>query len=267
MPAMLLPLLLLSISLVAPLPSPQDPNDDVEVLSSGPVRVGGDTSDYPDFADYGSSGFPSLGGFPSIFGRGFGGGRPRVRVLVIPLERGQETRGGETSSIGDILTSLFGRGPPTASPREEPVSGGDDECGPFCTLLSTLWDSHIKHVKDQVDSVRDRENEVDGEDFFGQGDEQFDTNNSTHTTRVLEDGSVVHINKTTIADTDQDGNTFFFHKSIVSTVREEVEEEEDAEESFEAEENSEAEEDSETVENFGAEEEEEEEGVDNGLIA
>ena len=82
--------------------------------------------------------------------------------------------------------------------------------------------------------------------------------------QVLEDGSVVHINKTTIADTDQDGNTFFFHKSIVSTVREEVEEEEDAEESFEAEENSEAEEDSETVENFGAEEEE---GVDNGLIA
>ena len=55
----------------------------MEVLSSGPVRVGGDTADYPDFADYGSSGFPSLGdfpslgGFPSIFGRGFGGGRPR----------------------------------------------------------------------------------------------------------------------------------------------------------------------------------------------
>jgi hypothetical protein len=32
---------------------------------------------------------------------------------------------------------------------------------------------------------------------------------------VLEDGSVAHINKTTISDTDEDGNTFIFHKSVV----------------------------------------------------
>merc|ERR1712037_672563 len=46
----------------------------------------------------------------------------------------------------------------------------------------------------------------------------FDVNNSTHTTKVLEDGSVVHINKTTISDTDDDGNSFFFHKSVIHTV-------------------------------------------------
>merc|ERR1712203_171503 len=49
-------------------------------------------------------------------------------------------------------------------------------------------------------------------------DEGFDVNNSTHTTKVLDDGSVVHINKTTISDTDEDGNSFFFHKSVIHTI-------------------------------------------------
>ena len=77
---------------------------------------------------------------------------------------------------------------------------------------------------------------------------------------MLEDGSVLHINKTTIADTDLEGNTFFFHKSVVSTVREAAPEEDDAEEDFGTEEESEAEEEAE-IEQLG------EEGVDNGLIA
>ena len=78
--------------------------------------------------------------------------------------------------------------------------------------------------------------------------------------QVLEDGSVLHINKTTIADTDQEGNTFFFHKSVVSTVRESAPEEEDVEENFGTEEEFEAEEEEE-IEQIG------EDGVDNGLIA
>merc|ERR1712027_283693 len=46
-------------------------------------------------------------------------------------------------------------------------------------------------------------------------DEALDVNNSTHTTKVLDDGSVVHINKTTIADTDEEGNSFFFHRAVI----------------------------------------------------
>ena len=34
----------------------------------------------------------------------------------------------------------------------------------------------------------------------------------------MEDGTVVHINKTTIADTDEDGNSFFFHHSVVHNI-------------------------------------------------
>merc|ERR1712083_139595 len=42
--------------------------------------------------------------------------------------------------------------------------------------------------------------------------------NSTHTTKVLDDGSVVHIHKTSISDTDEDGNSFFLHKSVIHTI-------------------------------------------------
>merc|ERR1712121_618080 len=34
----------------------------------------------------------------------------------------------------------------------------------------------------------------------------------------VEDGTVVHINKTTISNTDDDGNSFFFNRSIIHNV-------------------------------------------------
>merc|ERR1711972_257186 len=82
-----------------------------------------------------------------------------------------------------------------------------------------LLEGHLKGVRDHGDDARDRENEIEGDyDFGGDSDNGFDVSNSTHTTKVLEDGSVVHINKTTISDTDEDGNSFFFHKSVIHTV-------------------------------------------------
>merc|ERR1712032_606243 len=91
---------------------------------------------------------------------------------------------------------------------------------------------HLKGVREHIDDVRDGENEIGGDyDFGSDSDEGFDVNNSTHTTKVLEDGSVVHINKTTISDTDEDGNSFFFHKSVVHTVNDgQTSNEEDVEE-------------------------------------
>merc|ERR1712234_67523 len=62
-------------------------------------------------------------------------------------------------------------------------------------------------------------NEIGGDyDFGGDSDNGFDVNNSTHTTKVLEDGSVVHINKTTISDVDDDGNSFFFHRAVIHNI-------------------------------------------------
>merc|ERR1712059_40374 len=61
-------------------------------------------------------------------------------------------------------------------------------------------------------------NEIDAGFEEVEDDGKYDVNNSTHTTKTLSDGSVVHINKTTISDTDEDGNSFFFHRSVIHNV-------------------------------------------------
>ena len=47
--------------------------------------------------------------------------------------------------------------------------------------------------------------------------------------QVLDDGTILHINKTTIADTDEDGNSFFFHRAVIHNIAPEAEDEEAAE--------------------------------------
>jgi len=193
---------LISSTLAAPSPQEFDPNDQVEVV--GPVSTNDPEYDYGD--DYG--GFFG-GGFPSIFGA------PRVRVLVVPVD--EAGLDGGVGGIGDFLSSIFG---PTRelAPTSESEQPSED-CEVMCTFIKELFEGHLKGVRDHIDDVRDRENEIGGDyDFGGDSDNGFDVNNSTHTTKVLEDGSVVHINKTTISDTDEDGNSFFFHKSVIHTV-------------------------------------------------
>ena len=82
--------------------------------------------------------------------------------------------------------------------------------------------------------------------------------------QVLEDGSVVHINKTVIADTDEDGNSFFFHRAVFHNIgNSEASEENDANETEEK--------TVEEVSDLSTEEEEPEDdpetGVDEGLLA
>jgi len=181
---------LISSTLAAPSPQEFDPNDQVEVV--GPVSTNDPEYDYGD--DYG--GFFG-GGFPSIFGA------PRVRVLVVPVD--EAGLDGGVGGIGDFLSSIFGPTRELAPPSESEQPSED--CGVMCTFIKELLEGHLKGVRDHIDDVRDRENEIGGDyDFGGDSDNGFDVNNSTHTTKVLEDGSVVHINKTTISDTDEDGN-------------------------------------------------------------
>jgi len=193
---------LIICTLAAPSPQEGDPNDDVEVLVNGPVST--NDPDYDYGGDYGGF-FGS--GFPSLFGA------PRVRVVVVPVD--EVGLDGGVGGLGDILSSIFGPTRDLAPPSE----GSADDCGVMCTFLKELLEGHLKGVREHIDDVRDRENEIGGDyDFGSDSDEGFDVNNSTHTTKVLDDGSVVHINKTTISDTDDDGNSFFFHKSVIHTV-------------------------------------------------
>ena len=80
---------------------------------------------------------------------------------------------------------------------------------------------------------------------------------------VLEDGSVVHINKTTIADTDKDGNSFFFYRAVIHNIEIPDAEFEDVK-TFHDENKQEA--SSETQDDAGVQENEEENGVDAGLF-
>merc|ERR1712107_341816 len=125
-----------------------------------------------------------------------------------------------------------------------------------CFLCSIFEDS-LKNVRNHINNVRDRENEVD----ISYGDDEgLDINNSTHTTKVLDDGSVVHINKTTIADTDEDGNSFFFHRAVIHNIGSGADDDDDEENV--AEEIVEAVADEEEVE----EDEDTDAGVDAGLL-
>merc|ERR1711994_1040081 len=226
-----------------PRPEELDPNDDAEVFG-GPVRTN---------TDYDSDFLPG----------GFGGFRPRVRVFVLPLAGSEDTEsvfpGQRPQSFGNvfnILRSILGNRP-SLVPSSEDDTAVTESKRP-CLLCSFFKDS-FDDVQDHINTVKDRENEID----FDPKDDGLDINNSTHTRKVLDDGSVVHINKTVIADTDEDGNSFFFHRAVFHNIgNSEASEENDA---------NETEETTDEVSDLSNEKEEPEDdpetGIDEGLLA
>merc|ERR1712020_578429 len=232
------------ISQVFSSPLPQDPDDDAEVFG-GPVRTN---------TDYESDFIPG----------GFGGFRPRVRVFVLPLGGSSDTesvfpsdRPHSFGNVFNILRSILGDRPSLVPSTEDDTTVTENKRP--CLLCSFFNDS-FDDVQDHINTVKDRENEID----FDPKEDGLEINNSTHTRKVLEDGSVVHINKTVIADTDEDGNSFFFHRAVFHNIgNSEVSEENEANETEE--------ETVEEVSDLSTEEEEPEDdpetGVDEGLLA
>merc|ERR1712061_507860 len=242
----LISLLFISQVFSSPLPQDLDPNDDAEVFG-GPVRTN---------TDYESDFIPG----------GFGGFRPRVRVVVLPLGGIEDTDSGFPSqrpnsfgNVFNILRSILGNRPSLVSSSDEDDTAVTETRRP-CLLCSFFKDS-FDDVQDHINTVKDRENEID----FDPKEDGLDINNSTHTRKVLEDGTVVHINKTVIADTDEDGNSFFFHRAVFHNIgNSEASEENDANETEEK--------TVEEVSDLSNEEEEDDEdepetGVDDGLLA
>ena len=80
--------------------------------------------------------------------------------------------------------------------------------------------------------------------------------------QVLDDGTVVHINKTTIADTDENGNSFFFHRAVIHTDLSDSDHDDVEDTEEDNEDNSE-----DIIENDESEDADEEDvGVDAGLL-
>jgi len=195
MKKLILFLFLVAQSLAVPLP--QDPNDDAEVFS-GPINSNAGDNDY----DY------------------FGSFVPRVRVFLIPSRSTADDyfydypdvvrERPSFDSLFNIVKSFLGSRPSSITPSNKTVS--DEKC-----FLCSIFKDSFDNVQDHINSVRDRENEVDLDGALDDN-EVLDVNNSTFTTKVLEDGSVVHINKTTISDVDDDGNSFFFHRAVIHNI-------------------------------------------------
>merc|ERR1711951_85984 len=152
-----------------------------------------------DSSDGGSLGFGGLGGFGD-FGK-FPGFNPQ-----------------QFSGFGDFPSRL-------------PSSFGfDDESTP--EIINTIFDALGGHLGVHIDSEGGEGTvSLDGAEGGPVGDGEYDHHNSTFDEKVLPDGSVVRVNRTTIKDTDANGNSFFFSSSVHHVLQEgDGEEEEGSEE-------------------------------------
>jgi len=164
---------------------------------------------------------PSLGNFP------FSGGFPFRNTPRLPSRPffGADNGGIDFPGFnfpGGLRDILGGnrRGEEDQDEDQDQEVQGDRPCGPICTVFRVLGG-----IQGEIDDIhREMHEGAAGEEgegfsgfpaFFGGGDNAFDLNNSTYEEKELEDGSIVRINRTVVSDTDDNGNQFFFHSSVI----------------------------------------------------
>merc|ERR1711964_350679 len=174
-----------------------------------------------DSSDGGPLGFGGLGGFGD-FGKfpgfnpqqfsGFGDFPSRL-----PSSFGFDDK--STPEISIDLSDIFGRQP-----------SGDG--GRVPGIINTLFDALGGHLGVQIGTDGGEGTvTLHGAEGGPVGDGEYDHHNSTFDEKVLADGSVVRVNRTTIKDTDENGNSFFFSSSVHHVLQEgDGEEEEGSEE-------------------------------------
>jgi len=220
MKILLLATFCLSAVLSAPAPIPVDdevviPDSQVEVLG-GPVRSDGDGDGIFPFGGEGLfpsgvrvivvrrpsfSGFPFLGQDDGEQEEAFPGGEFNPFSFL-----GGSDEGGSIPFGGDRIP-FGGEGGFNPFLGGE---GGEDGAEPRCGLICVLF----KMVEDQMSVLQ---GEIDSLDK-----EIHQNNNGTDkkecTEEELEDGRIVRKCKTTISDTDEDGNSFFLHQSVSHSI-------------------------------------------------
>jgi len=217
-------------ALAKPLPI-DDPNDQVELVprqntnSRIPEEVLGgagggvvpilvvDTSDSPQRGRVpllGSSGFFPF--FETILSEGIDRDEERIpafppRIKEIDLRIDQDAL---------FPPALFGGGGENGSEK-----GGDRRCGVFCAIFRTLG-TQLKDIEEQLKETQaNRKNELED------GDEPQPQ--TTYEEKVLPDGTVVKIRKTSYSDAGDDGTSYFgYHSTSVVSTSEDNADEEDA---------------------------------------
>merc|ERR1712210_311624 len=157
-----------------------------------------------------SDGLGGLGGFGD-FGR-FSGFNPQQFSGFgdfpsrLPSSFGFDDE--STPEISIDLSDIFGRQP-----------SGDG--GRVPGIINTLFDVLGDHLGVQI-GTEGGEGTVTlhGAEGGPVGDGEYDHHNSTFDEKVLPDGSVVRVNRTTIKDTDENGNSFFFSSSVHHVLQE-----------------------------------------------
>merc|ERR1712066_1215747 len=215
-PAAILLSSLFAIALAAP--APQELTVTVGDASEGVEEPG--LVVVVDSSDGGPLGFGGLGGFGD-FGR-FPGFNPQQFSgfgdfpSQLPSSFGFDDE--STPEISIDLSDIFGQRP-----------SGDG--GRVPGIINTLFDALGGHLGVQI-GTEGGEGIVTlhGAEGGPVGDRGYDHHNSTFDEKVLPDGSVVRVNRTTIKDTDENGNSFFFSSSVHHVLQEGDGEEEGSEE-------------------------------------
>jgi len=192
-------------------PAPQDLPDPSEVelvpvVQNDPVDYDGEepvvivvrpSSFLPDIQG-GFGGFEGFGGFP-----GFG------ELPRLPASFGGFGDVAEVPTIS--LSEIFG---PT---NEQPLLPANNGCGLICKVFKTL-EGQLGVMQGEIDGLK---TELHNKEV---AEGTYDNHTSTYDEKVLPDGSILRTNKTTIHDTDENGNGFFFQSSIHHVIQENDEE-------------------------------------------
>jgi len=200
---------LASCALVLGAPAPQDIPDlsEVELV---PV-VANEGIDYegeePVIIIVRPSSFvPNL---PEAFG-GFGGFPGFGQLPRLPASFGGF--GDDVAQVPTIsLSDIFGK------TNEQPLLPANNGCGLICKVFKTL-EGQLGVLQGEIDGIKTEIHDKK------EGDEKYDNHTVTYDEKVLADGSILRTNKTTIHDTDENGNGFFFQSSIHHVLQENDEE-------------------------------------------
>jgi len=167
----------------------------------------------------GDGGFGLPSGFPfGGSGGGSGGGGLDLRGLLDMFFGGDG--GGPGAGFvptigdggdGDVVFDGEGEAPPPP-------------CGLLCTML-TEFQARIDQVEHEIKDIHqkkeDEQNEIGGTGSGSDEEEQDgddDKYDQTFEEKVLPDGTVVRINRTSFSDTSDDGSSFFFHSTAIHNI-------------------------------------------------
>jgi len=202
------PLLSSLFALALAAPAPQELTVTVGDSSEGVEEPGlvlvVDSSDGGPLDFGGLGGFGDFGRFPGFNPQQFSGFGDFPSRLPSSFGFDDES----TPEISIDLSDIFGRQP-----------SGDG--GRVPGIINTLFDALGGHLGVQI-GTEGGEGTVTlhGAEGGPVGDGEYDHHNSTFDEKVLPDGSVVRVNRTTIKDTDENGNSFFFSSSVHHVLQE-----------------------------------------------